>query len=185
MNAKTLTKLDLQKELTEELTTQDYSKKPIIDGVKIVELKTFTGEDGYFLELARLTENSKIQDLNDFQVRQVSYSLIEPGGVKAWHIHLNQEDVWFAPPDSQLLVGLYDLRNDSPSKGAQMRLTLGNHKSLLLLIPRGVAHGCANISTLPTTMIYFTNQHFDINKPDEFRLPWDNFGEAFWKMTKG
>lgn len=185
MDGKTLTKSNLQKEFTEKLTTQDYSKKPIINGVKIVELKTFTGEDGYFMELARLNDENKILGIEEFQVKQASFSVIQPGGVKAWHLHLKQEDIWFVPPDSKLLVGLYDLRNDSITHGTQMRLTLGNHKSLLLLIPRGVAHGCANISTKPSSMFYLTNQHFDINSPDEYRLPWDNFGKYFWEMTKG
>lgn len=185
MDVKTLTKSDLQKELTEKLTTQDYSKKPIIDGVKIVELKTFTGEDGYFMELVRLNDENKILGIEEFQVKQASFSVVQPGGVKGWHLHLKQEDIWFVPPDSQLLVGLYDLRKDSATHGTQMRLTLGNHKSLLLLIPRGVVHGCANISTKPSSMFYLTNQYFDAEAPDEHRLPWDILGEDFWKMTKG
>lgn len=180
-----LSEKDLIKKQGNKVTIQDYSKKPIIDGVKIIELKTFAGEDGYFMELARLNEENRILGIEEFQVRQASFSVVQPGGIKAWHIHLNQEDVWFVPPDSQLLVGLYDLRKSSPTKGTQMRLTLGNHKSLLLLIPKGVAHGCANVSTLPATMIYFTNQHFNINSPDEYRLPWDSFGKDFWGMAKG
>lgn len=185
MSDKNLTKSDLQKELTAKLSTQDYSKKPIIDGVKIVELKTFGGEDGYFLELARLTQEGKIEEIDGYQVKQISYSSVLPGGVKAWHLHFNQEDLWFIPPDNHLLVGLSDLRKDSPTNGAQMRLTLGNQKSLLLLIPRGVAHGCANISTQKASMIYFANQLFSIETPDEHRLPWDSFGKDFWEMKKG
>ena len=32
---------------------EDYSQKVTIEGVKVVELKKFVTEDGYFLELSR------------------------------------------------------------------------------------------------------------------------------------
>lgn len=182
--SKKQSKPTILKELKEKLSRQDYSKKTIIEGVKIIELKTFGGEDGYFLELGRL-QNGKFKELPEFEAAQISYSTVLPGGVKAWHLHLNQEDLWFVPPDNQLLVGLKDIRENSPTKDLSMRLILGSYKALLLLIPRGVAHGCANISSQPSAMVYFTNQQFSAEDPDEYRLPSDTFGADFWEMTKG
>lgn len=183
-----LTKLsveDIDPKYRDQIAIQDYSKKPTIEGVQIVELKSFGAEDGYFMELGRIDENGHLSAFPEFNTRQISFSKVLPGGIKAWHLHFNQDDVWFVPPDSQLLVGLNDLRKDSPTRGTSMRLIMGNHKSLLLFIPRGVAHGCANVSNTESTMIYFTNLHFDINDPDERRLPWDFLGEDFWKSKKG
>jgi hypothetical protein len=48
-----------------------------------------------------------------------------------------------------------------------------------------VAHGCANISPKSANMFYLTNQQFNVESPDEYRLPWDHFGKDFWEMTKG
>jgi len=77
------------------------------------------------------------------------------------------------------------LREDSETFEKTMRLTLGAGKSYQLLIPRGVAHGVANIWDRRMHMIYMVNNKFDINDPDEHRLDWDIFGDGFWELTKG
>ncbi len=66
-----------------------------------------------------------------------------------------------------------------------MRLVMGGGKAQLLHIPRGVAHGGANIWGQPATILYYVNQRFDLNDPDERRLPWDIVGADFWQMTPG
>lgn len=178
-----LTKIDpkYQKDVTSEV----YGKKKMIEGVQIVPLNIMSAPDGYFLELGRLTEKGCLEQFPDFKVRQINFSVVEPGGVKGWHVHYNQEDLWHITVDSMVLVGLRDLRKGSPTMGVEMKFPMGNHKSQLLLIPRGVAHGVANISTKPASMVYFVNQRFDINDPDERRLPVDMFGKDFWNMPKG
>jgi dTDP-4-dehydrorhamnose 3,5-epimerase len=107
-----------------------------------------------------------------------------PSAIKGWHLHYNQEDIWFVFPDSHLLVGLWDLREDSPTKNQTMRITLGGGKSQLLYIPRGVAHGTVNLSSRNADLIYFINQQFSLDQPDEHRIPWDTLGEDFWTYTK-
>jgi len=185
MNTKTLSKKDIDPQSIKQVKAQDYSKKPVINGVKIVDLNIFNGEDGYFLEIGRPDEKGKLPDFPDFAIKQIGYSVVLPGSIKAWHIHFNQEDVWFVPPESMILAGLFDVRKNSPTKGSSMRITLGNHKAKLLFIPRGVAHGSANISSSASSVLYVANQCFDIKKPDEYRLPWDHFGKDFWKSLRG
>ncbi|MDP1710236.1 MAG: dTDP-4-dehydrorhamnose 3,5-epimerase family protein [bacterium] len=183
-----LKKLDLSKidpKYKRDITTQGYRKKQMIDGVQIVNLNIMSAPDGYFLELGRLIDEGHLEQFPDFKVEQINLSVIEPGGVKGWHVHYNQEDLWHITVDSMVLVGLHDLRKDSPTMGMEMKFPMGNHKSQLLFIPRGVAHGVANISIRPATMVYLVNQQFDTNDPDEKRLPVDIFGKDFWEMPKG
>lgn len=182
---KKLDKNDLVSEYSGKVTTQDYSPKEKIEGVAFYEIKNFVTEDGAFSELGRLTENSSLEAIPNFRAMQISYSLVHPGSIKAWHIHYNQEDVWYVPPNDKLLVGLVDLRKNSKTKNFQMRFAMGSGKSQLLYIPRGVAHGTANLGMMDSRIIYFTNQKFDFNKPDELRLPWDTFGADFWKFKYG
>jgi len=52
-----------------------------------------------------------------------------------------------------------------------MRFMLGGGRARLLLIPRGVAHGVANLSARGAQLIYFSNATFDPHNPDEHRLP--------------
>lgn len=168
---------------------QDYTSAPIIDGVKVIELKNHIGEGGDFSELMRVTSNGEMESVPGFNLRQVNRSSMLPGTVKAWHFHLSQEDVWYVPPSGNLLVGLWDLRKNSTTSDVKMRLTLGAGTSRLLLIPRGVAHGAANLSMNPVELFYFMNQQFDIKNPDEHRLPWDaagrdEKGKGFWMWEK-
>lgn len=167
------------------LTTQEYAARPRIKGVQIIDLRLLVDDGGSFAELVRFDENGNLLAVPEFKVRQSSYSQVLPGAIKAFHLHYNQEDVWFVPPTDRLLIGLIDARKDSPTAGASMRFVMGAGKAQLLYIPRGVGHGGANIGTEPATILYYVNQHFDLNDPDERRLPWDLLGKEFWEITQG
>lgn len=182
---KRLTSKDIDGKTAKHIKLQQYDKKKTINGVQVITLNIMGTADGYFLELARLNEDTTLKDFPDFKVKQIAFSMVEPGGIKGWHIHYNQEDLWFIPPDSLVLIGLHDLRKDSHTLGLEMKFPLGNHKAQLLYIPRGVAHGVSNISSRQATMVYLLNQQFDLNDPDERRLPVDFFGKDFWDMPKG
>jgi dTDP-4-dehydrorhamnose 3,5-epimerase len=113
--------------------------------------------------------------------------VLQPGAVKAWHVHMDQDDLFIVPPDSTLLVGLADLRRGVDPRPGPQRLVLGGGRCHRLLIPRGVAHGLANLGTAPQAIIYAVNQFFtaDRDRTDEWRLPWDHFGAEFWTMERG
>ena len=168
-----------------KLSTQDYSKKPAIEGVGLIDLRLMLDDGGSFSELVRLDEKGCLEAIPSFKVRQSSYSELLPGSIKAFHLHFNQDDVWFVPPSQRLLVGLIDARQDSPSCGVSQRLVLGGGRAQLLHIPRGVGHGGANIWSQSSSILYFVNQQFDMGKPDEQRLPWDILGKEFWEIAKG
>lgn len=169
----------------DKLSLQDYSPKPKIEGVQIIELKRFVDDGGSFAELVRFDESGELEAVPGFRPRQASYSEVMPGAIKAFHFHLNQEDVWFIPPTDRLLIGLIDARKDSPSYGVSQRFVMGDGRSQLLYIPRGVAHGGGNIWNKPATIFYFVNQQFNLDAPDEHRLPWDINGKEFWELTQG
>lgn len=180
-----LSEADISEMYLEVLSVQSYSGSDRIVGVEVVDLRPFAEDGGTFLELGRFNEVGDLLGVDDFKVRQMNYSMMAAGAVKAWHLHFNQEDVWFVPPDSHLVVGLVDCRKGSPTEHDTMRFLLGAGRPRLLLIPRGVAHGVANMTKEWMRLIYLTNQHFDFNDPDERRLPWDHFGKDFWEMSRG
>ncbi len=180
-----LTKKDILKDFREKIKVQDYSKSQQIDGVKVWELKNFTAEDGFLCEVGRLSDSGSFEGLENFQLRQINLSKVMPGSIKAWHLHFKQQDLWYIPPDGVLTVGLVDTRESSPTKNVKVKLILGGGKSHMLLIPSGVAHGYANLGPESLYVFYFVNQQFNIENPDERRLPWDVFGEDFWKVKPG
>lgn len=168
-----------------DLSVQDYSKKTTIEGVQLINLNLFVDDGGCLAEIVRLDDDGNLKLLPEFKVRQSTFSQMLPNTIKAFHLHYNQEDVWFIMPTDRLLIGLFDARKDSPTYKQTMRFVLGAGRAQILYIPRGVAHGLANVWQKPAHMIYFVNQHFDANNPDEHRLPWDTLGEDFWHIKKG
>jgi dTDP-4-dehydrorhamnose 3,5-epimerase len=169
----------------ESASTQDYSPKPAIDGVQIVDLRLFIDDGGSFNELVRLNADGTIEALPEFRVKQSSYSEVMPGAIKAWHFHRAQDDLWFVPPSQRLLVGLLDIRDGSQTYQRSMRLVLGGGAAKLLYIPAGVAHGAANLWQSAAAILYFVTSQFNPKDPDELRLPWDVLGASFWQIQQG
>ena len=165
---------------------QSYGATPSIEGVRLVELKRHHDDGGAMTELARLVDG-QLEAFPDFTVRQMNYSEMEPGAIKAFHLHSRQTDVWHVPPSDRLLMVLVDVRRGSPTEGARMRFMMGHGASRLLRIPPGVAHGVRNLGSAPGRIIYFVDVHFsaDPSVCEEGRLPWDYVGADVWDMTRG
>ncbi len=163
---------------------QAYGERPTIDGVALAELRRFNDDGGAMTELLRLSGGETL-GLQGFRPAQINYATLQPGAIKAFHIHLRQTDVWFVPPEDRVLAVLVDLRADSKTEGRQVRAMLGDGNSMLLRIPPGVAHGCRNLSDHPARIIYFTDLHFsaDPRECDEGRLPWDLAGKEIWDVS--
>ncbi len=171
----------VSKEFKDLVYTQDYSPANKIDGVEFIDLKEFSDCGGSFEELVRITKG-KVEGLKQFDLRQVNYSVVEPSAIKAFHLHYKQKELWFVPPKEKMLMGLIDARKGSKTEGSVMRFIMGAHKPRLLFIPEGVAHGVGNLYPTRSTVIYFSNQQFNLKKPDEQRLPWDTLGKDFWQI---
>ena len=182
---KPLSKTAIGEEFNNELSVQDYTKKPTIEGVQLINLNVFMDDGGALAEIVRFDDQGGLQLIPEFKVKQSTFSQVLPGVIKAFHLHYNQEDVWFVLPYDRLLIGLFDARKDSPTYKQQMRFVMGAGKAQILYIPRGVAHGMANPYDKPANMVYFVNQCFNAEKPDELRLPWDSLGDDFWELRKG
>jgi dTDP-4-dehydrorhamnose 3,5-epimerase len=167
------------------LTTQQYGSKPDIQAAVLLDLPVASDEGGDFCELARFPQGGGLASLPEFQPAQLSYSSILPGTIKAWHVHEHQDDVWFVPPSGRLLIGLLDVRGDSPTFRNSMRFVGGAGRARLLFIPQGVAHGVANLSQDTASIIYLANRAFNPDEPDEHRLPFDILGPGFWTIPPG
>jgi dTDP-4-dehydrorhamnose 3,5-epimerase len=165
---------------------QDYGKASTIDGVQLVELRRFNDDGGSITELGRLAGGMHAQ-LPGFECRQVNYSEMEPGAVKAFHMHRRQTDVWYVPPCDKLLLVLHDCRAGSPTENKTMRFVLGDGKDRLVRIPPGVAHGARNLGQHTGRIIYMVDVQFSVTpgECDEGRLPWDYLGAEIWEVTRG
>lgn len=171
-------------DLRDKVYEQDYSPKPAIAGIQILKIRNFVGENGDFSELLRMNESGEAEHLAGFRVRQINRSKQYNKAIKAWHLHYNQDEIWYVPPDEHLLLGLWDVREGSETKGITQKIPLGGGNSIAVYIPRGVAHGAANFSGKKANVYYFVNNQFNPDNPDEHRLPWDAAGKEFWDAPK-
>lgn len=177
--------MQVAKEYLDKEEVQIYHENKKINGVEIINSNLFATLDGNFAEIIRYDEGKIPNVKQEFVIRQLNWSWVTQGAIKAYHYHQRQKDLWFCPPYDRLIVNLHDLREDSPTYDQHQKLVLGAGKNQILIIPEGVAHGCANPYEKPMTLFYAVTQQFDPNDPDERRLPWDCFGAQVWEIEKG
>ena len=108
----------------------------MIDGVKIVELKTYKDKRGFFREIFRFPEQ-----FEDVAVGQLSHSLFKNGVIKAWHGHVYQSQ-WNYVVSGQIKVTLYDSREKLATYKERIKFIAGDEaKPLACFFPPGVLHG--------------------------------------------
>jgi dTDP-4-dehydrorhamnose 3,5-epimerase len=138
-----------------------------IDGVVVKKLVRHCDDRGFFMEILR--DDDKL--LRRFG--QASMSMSYPGVIKAFHYHERQDDLWFFPVGNAQVV-LYDMREDSPTKGETNVFYMGETNPMLLLIPVGVAHGYRVLGQTPAVITYYTTESYNPADPDEKRLEWND-----------
>ncbi|AYO32194.1 spore coat protein [Biomaibacter acetigenes] len=149
----------------------------MIEGVQIKNLIKHVDDRGFFMEILRDDDNL----LKRFG--QASMSFTYPGVIKAFHYHKLQDDLWFFPKGNAQVV-LYDLREDSPTRGMTNVFYMGENNPILLFIPVGVAHGYRVLGNEPAIITYFTTIAYNRENPDEYRIPWDDPEIGFDWATK-
>ncbi len=149
----------------------------LIRGVVTKQLIRHCDDRGFFMEVLR--DDDKL--LSRFG--QTSMSMTYPGVIKAFHYHQRQDDLWFFPAGNAQVV-LYDLRDDSPTTGETNVFYMGETNPMLLVIPKGVAHGYRVLGPNPLVIVYFTTESYDPNNPDEKRLEWNDPNINFDWNTK-
>jgi len=140
---------------------------PAIHDVVVKKLVTHSDDRGYFREIVRA---------DDHLLRQFGQSSITktyPGVIKAFHWHLDQDDLWYVV-DGMARVVLYDRRDGSPTKGVTQVIYAGEDNPVLILIPTGLAHGYQVLGPKPVVLFYHVTQVYDPKQPDEQRIPFDD-----------
>ena len=138
----------------------------MIQGVEVKRLTRHADERGYLMELLR----SDDEIFNKFG--QCYVSMNYPNVIRAWHWHQKQDD-FFVVVKGMIRVGLYDMREDSPTRGEVNEFYLGENNIIVLKIPVGVAHGYKTVGVEPSLLVNFPSEVFNREEPDEQRLPWN------------
>lgn len=137
----------------------------IIKDVKFADLLVFSDERGAFVESFRkewFPERS-------WEVVQANRSDSGAGVLRGLHYHFHQVDYWY-PVAGRLRVGLYDLRIDSPTRGAREVFELGDGIPMGVLVPVGVAHGF--LALTDASLTYLVDNYYDDS--DEHGVAWND-----------
>lgn len=139
----------------------------MIAGVKVKLIKKHPDDRGYLAEITR-ADDGFLQRFG-----QATITCCYPGIIKAFHYHEKQDDLWFFVAGNAQVV-LYDLRSSSPTAGQTDVYYMGEDHPLVLLIPKGVAHGYRVLGEKSATLLYLTTVPYNPECPDEKRIPYDD-----------
>src|SRR3989344_6296188 len=140
----------------------------MIDGVIIKKLKPIKDERGMIMEILR--EDDELFE----HFGQVYFATCKPGIVKAWHYHKKKIDN-FVCLKGKARVGLYDLRDNSKTKGQAMEFIMSLEDPFLIKIPTGIAHGFEAIGNEECMILNTTTHVYNQEDPDEYRIdPFNN-----------
>lgn len=146
-----------------------------IEGALIKELKLWPDDRGHFAEIFRDDEPI----VAGFTVRQTSTTLTRQNVIKAFHFHLEQDDV-FVPLRGTIRIALVDCRVHSPTYGIANSIFAGAQYMKAVRIPRGVAHGYEVLPGDDLLMVYYTDRHYDPGDEHRFRHDDPAIGFTWW-----
>ena len=112
------------------------------------------------------------------QFGQVYLTGCRAGAAKAWHYHQEQTD-HFICVFGKALVVLYDMREDSPTRGSVQEFILEappcrDQAPILLKIPPFVVHGFTVLEGEEARIINIPTLPYRYDNPDEYRFPWNS-----------
>lgn len=136
-----------------------------IAGVEIVPLVPMGDGRGALVELLTQRDGPIEAIVHVYQVRAVA------GSLRAWVYHERQTDR-LAYTDGRFRVALYDIRQDSPTKGALDVFEFGEERPARLHIPPLVAHGVQNRSGRLASFVNMPTRPYLPDDPDKRRVPY-------------
>ncbi|MCX7600094.1 MAG: dTDP-4-dehydrorhamnose 3,5-epimerase family protein [Armatimonadetes bacterium] len=136
----------------------------MIHGVIVKPLRRIVDDRGYVMVILR-------EDDEEFRgFGQAYVSVCFPGVVKAWHCHKKQWD-YFCVVAGDAKVGLYDDREESPTRGETASVVIGQLNPALVVIPPQVWHGFTALGGQPAVLLNLPTLPYDEKEPDELRRP--------------
>ncbi len=164
----------------------------MIEGVTTKPLRLIPDERGYLMEILRDDDELFLK------FGQVYVTACYPGVVKAWHAHSRQVD-HICCLQGTAKLGLFDDREDSPTRGQTQAFILGMLnpplgvardgepvEPLLVQIPPLVWHGFTPADEETVIMLNVPTEHYVRDDPDELRRdPFDPAIPFEWNMRGG
>jgi dTDP-4-dehydrorhamnose 3,5-epimerase len=139
-----------------------------IAGVQVRHTPTHADERGTLTEICDLR-----WEFTEDPLVYVYLVTIQPGQLRGWAMHREQNDRLFAYAGILRIV-LYDARTDSETFGRVNIFHLGEHDPALLSIPAGIWHAVKNVCDHQGAFVNLPSRPYQHDDPDKYRLPLEN-----------
>jgi dTDP-4-dehydrorhamnose 3,5-epimerase len=151
----------------------------MIEGVVTKQLRVIPDERGHLMEMLR-------SDDEVFEAFGQAYmTTTYPGVIKGWHMHLKQDDNVVCVR-GMIKLALYDGRQGSGTPGEVQEIFLGEHRPVLVHIPKEVYHGWKCVSDVEAYVVNMPTELYNYEEPDEHRLPYDTDQIPYdWSLKHG
>ena len=137
----------------------------LIPGVEVRPLSVIADDRGAVLHMLRA-------DAPHFQrFGEIYFSVVNPGAVKAWRRHRSAA-MNLAVPVGDVVIAVFDDRNDSPARGVAIEILAGHLNYCLVTIPAGVWTGFMAVSDHPAVIANCATEPHDPAEVD--RRPADD-----------
>jgi dTDP-4-dehydrorhamnose 3,5-epimerase len=132
----------------------------VIENVKLIPLRRFDDDRGWFVELRRESWLPK-------QTRQTNVVFSRQGVIRALHYHERGQDDLFACLQGMARIVVLDLETDET-----FTEDIGDENPFAVYIPGRLAHGYEALTDI--LFCYHVTEEYDPADPDEHGVPWDD-----------
>jgi dTDP-4-dehydrorhamnose 3,5-epimerase len=132
----------------------------MIEGVRLIPLRYFSDERGWFLEVRR-------DSLLPERTLQTNVSFSRKGVIRGLHYHERGQDDLFTCLTGTARVVVLDLESDEV-----FTADIGEENPVAVYIPGRLAHGFEALTDL--IFCYHVTREYDPEDPDEHGVPWDD-----------
>ena len=140
-------------------------------GVQVLRPKINFDERGFVSEIFR---NDWKGFFDNNKPNQINISKSKPGIVRAWHRHLREQIDFFTVIKGTVKICVYDNDSKSDTYGTLVEIITNEKKLEIVKVPGHYWHGTKTIGSEESYTVYFINNLYDYENPDEERIPWND-----------
>ena len=144
----------------------------MLPGVKIKKITKFPDERGSFAEVFREDWSELVEKEDKIVQANLSYSY--PGMIRAWHRHARGQIDYYVVIKGTVKICVYDNDKNSKTLGNLTEIISSDQKLQVVRVPGHYWHGIKTLGNETAMLVYFINNLYDYENPDEERSPWNN-----------
>lgn len=149
----------------------------MIEGVIVKSLSKYSDERGWLTEIFRNDEIKTHPEMG-------YVSATRPGVARGPHEHVDQTDVFVFIGPGSVELSLWDRRENSSTKGENVKIKVGESNPSMVIVPPGVVHAYKCVSDQDAWCINLPDKLYkgEGKKEEADEIRWENNTESPYKV---